>query len=144
MGIFKKFGFGLKKTREGLDKKLEDVIGAYEEITDDLYDDLEEALIMADVGVTTATKIIDELRDRVDRNEVRNPKHAKMVIADIIAGMLDGGSSAMMYYRNYFDKYSIDKSQLDSYQLKGLVNRYKAFTNPRRIPTYFIVSEEKK
>ena len=91
MGIFKKFGFGLKKTREGLDKKLEDVIGAYEEITDDLYDDLEEALIMADVGVTTATKIIDELRDRVNRNEVRNPKHAKMVIADIIAGMLDGG-----------------------------------------------------
>ena len=91
MGIFKKFGFGLKKTREGLDKKLEDVIGAYEESTDDLYDDLEEALIMADVGVTTATKIIDELRDRVDRNEVRNPKHAKMVIADIIAGMLDGG-----------------------------------------------------
>ena len=91
MGIFKKLGFGLKKTREGLDKKLEDVIGAYEEITNDLYDDLEEALIMADVGVTTATKIIDELRDRVDRNEVRNPKHAKMVIADIIAGMLDGG-----------------------------------------------------
>ena len=91
MGIFKKFGFGLKKTREGLDKKLEDVIGAYEEITDDLYDDLEAALIMADVGVTTATKIIDELRDRVNRNEVRNPKHAKMVIADIIAGMLDGG-----------------------------------------------------
>ena len=91
MGIFKKFGFGLKKTREGLDKKLEDVIGAYEEITDDLYDDLEEALIMADVGVTTATKIIDELRDRVNRNEVHNPKHAKMVIADIIAGMLDGG-----------------------------------------------------
>ena len=91
MGIFKKFGFGLKKTREGLDKKLEDVIGAYEEITDDLYDDLEEALIMADVGVTTATKIIDELRDHVNKNEVRNPKHAKMVIADIIAGMLDGG-----------------------------------------------------
>ena len=50
----------------------------------------------------------------------------------------------MMYYRNYFDKYSVDKSQLDPYQLKGLVNRYKAFTNPRRIPTYFIVSEEKK
>ena len=58
--------------------------------------------------------------------------------------MLDGGSSAMMYYRNYFDKYSVDKSQLDPYQLKGLVNRYKAFINPRRIPTYFIVSEEKK
>lgn len=91
MGIFKKFGFGLKKTREGLDAKLEDVLGAYEEINDDLYDDLEEALIMADVGVTTATQIVEELRERVRKNEVRNPKHAKMVIADIIAGMLDGG-----------------------------------------------------
>lgn len=60
------------------------------------------------------------------------------------AGMLDGGSSAMMYYRNYFDKYPTDKTQLDKYQQEGLVNRYKAFTNPRRIPTYFIVSEEKK
>lgn len=91
MGIFKKFGFGLKKTREGLDAKLEDVLGAYEEINDDLYDDLEEALIMADVGVTTATAIVEQLRERVRKNEVRNPKHAKMVIADIVAGMLDGG-----------------------------------------------------
>lgn len=91
MGIFKKFGFGLKKTREGLDKKLEDVLGAYEEITDDLYDDLEEALIMADVGVKTATDVVEELQNRVRKNEVRNPKHAKMIIADIIADMLDGG-----------------------------------------------------
>ena len=91
MGIFKKFGFGLKKTREGLDKKLEDVLGAYEEITDDLYDDLEEALIMADVGVTTAVDVVEELRKRVAKNEVRNPKHAKIIIADIIADMLDGG-----------------------------------------------------
>lgn len=91
MGIFKKFGFGLKKTREGLDKKLEDVLGAYEEITDDLYDDLEEALIMADVGVKTAVDVVEELRKRVAKNEVRNPKHAKIIIADIIADMLDGG-----------------------------------------------------
>ena len=91
MGIFKKFGFGRKKTREGLDKKLEDVLGAYEEITDDLYDDLEEALIMADVGVTTAVDVVEELRKRVRQGDVRNPKHAKMIIADIIAGMLDGG-----------------------------------------------------
>ena len=91
MGIFKKFGFGLKKTREGLDKKLEDVLGAYEEITDDLYDDLEEALIMADVGVTTATEIVEQLRKRVAKGDVRNPKHAKMIIAEIVAEMLDGG-----------------------------------------------------
>lgn len=58
----------------------------------------------------------------------------------VTAGLLDGGSSAMMYYENYFDKYDIDKSKLDEYQLQGLCNKYKAFTPPRRIPTYFCVS----
>jgi fused signal recognition particle receptor len=91
MGIFKKFGFGLKKTREGMTGRIEDVLGAYEEITDDLYEDLEEALIMGDVGMKTAVDIVEELRKRVNRNEVRNPKHAKMIIADIVADMIDGG-----------------------------------------------------
>ncbi len=91
MGIFKKFGFGLKKTRDGMNNRIEDVLGAYEEITDDLFDDLEEALIMGDVGMKTATDIVSELRVRVRKNEVRNPKHAKMIISDIIADMLDGG-----------------------------------------------------
>ncbi|MGN0447213.1 MAG: signal recognition particle-docking protein FtsY [Acutalibacteraceae bacterium] len=91
MGIFKKFGFGLKKTREGMTGRIEDVLGAYEEITDDFYDDLEEALIMGDIGMKTAVDIVSELRKRVNRNEVRNPKHAGMVISDIIAEMIDGG-----------------------------------------------------
>lgn len=91
MGIFKKFGFGLKKTREGMTKNIEDILGAYEEINDDLYDDLEEALIMGDVGMKTATDIVDALRERVEKGEVRNPKHAKMVISDIVAKMIDGG-----------------------------------------------------
>lgn len=60
----------------------------------------------------------------------------------VSAGMLDGGSSTMMYYRDYYDKYGIDKTTLDTYQQQGIVNRYKAFTTPRRIPTFFIVSEE--
>ena len=60
----------------------------------------------------------------------------------VSAGMLDGGSSAMLYYRNYFNIYDeVDKSSLDEYQLQGLVNKYKAFVPPRTIPTYFIVTE---
>ena len=58
----------------------------------------------------------------------------------VTAGMLDGGSSSMLYYRDYYTKYNIDQSMLDEYQLMGLVNKYKAFTNPRRIPTFFIVN----
>lgn len=61
----------------------------------------------------------------------------------VTAGMLDGGSSSMMYYENYFDKYGMDVNRLDQYQKQGLVNKYKAFTTPRRIPTFFMVSEEK-
>ena len=55
------------------------------------------------------------------------------------AGKLDGGSSAMMYYRDYFDLYGIPKEDLDEYGRMGLVNTYKAFTEPRRLPTFFVV-----
>ena len=57
----------------------------------------------------------------------------------INAGMLDGGSSAMMYYKNYITKYDIDVNELDEYQRLGLVNKYKAFTRPRYLPTFFMV-----
>lgn len=91
MGIFQKLGFGLKKTRENVSGAIEDVLGAYEEINDDLYDELEEALVMGDVGVKTAQDIVEELRKRVNKNEVRNPKHAKIIIQQIISDMLQGG-----------------------------------------------------
>ncbi len=58
----------------------------------------------------------------------------------VTAGMLDGGSSAMMYYENYFNKYGYDTEKLDKYQKRGLVNKYKAFTTPRKMPTFFMVA----
>ena len=57
----------------------------------------------------------------------------------VTAGMLDGGSSAMMYYSNYITKYNVDEKELDEYQRMGLVNKYKAFTRPRYLPTFFMV-----
>lgn len=60
----------------------------------------------------------------------------------ITAAMLDGGSSSLMYYEDYFTKYGIDETKLDQYQVKGLVNKYKAFTTPRRMPTYFCVARD--
>ncbi len=60
----------------------------------------------------------------------------------VSAAMLDGGSSAMMYYENYYEKYGYDYDSLDQYQKKGLVNKYKAFTNPRYMPTFFMVAPE--
>ena len=60
----------------------------------------------------------------------------------VTAGMLDGGSSSLMYYEDYFTKFGYDVSTLDQYQKRGLVNRYKAFTTPRRMPTYFCVAKQ--
>ena len=60
----------------------------------------------------------------------------------VVAGMLDGGSSTMMYYEDYYTKYDIDTEGLDEYQRQGLTNRYKAFTKPRHMPTYFMVALE--
>ena len=60
----------------------------------------------------------------------------------ITAAMLDGGSSSLMYYEDYFTKYGFDETKLDQYQIKGLVNKYKAFTTPRRMPTYFCVARD--
>ena len=60
----------------------------------------------------------------------------------VTAGMLDGGTSAMMYYEDYYTKYNFKTTAMDEYQLQGLVNRYKAFMAPRGIPTYFLVAPE--
>lgn len=59
----------------------------------------------------------------------------------VSAGMLDGGSSSVMYYRDFHEKLGIDYNTLSEYGKKGLVNNYVAFTSPRRCPTYFIVGE---
>lgn len=61
----------------------------------------------------------------------------------VSAGMLDGGSSSLMYYKDYYHKLEgFDEANLDQYQRKGLINKYKAFTTPRQMPTYFCVAEE--
>ncbi|MBQ3791785.1 MAG: phosphodiester glycosidase family protein, partial [Clostridia bacterium] len=57
----------------------------------------------------------------------------------VTAAMLDGGSSSLLYYRDYARLYGIDEAELDDYQKMGIVNKYKAFTYPRRLPTFFMV-----
>lgn len=62
----------------------------------------------------------------------------------VSAGLVDGGSSSLMYYEDYYNKYDYDTSKLDKYQIQGLVNNYKAFTEPRKIPTFFMVEPLKE
>ena len=88
----------------------------------------------------TVIMIVTDGRSAESVGATRNDMIDLMVeYGAVTAGSLDGGSSSMLYYRDYWDAYKIDKDGLDEYQQQGLVNRYKAFTKPRRIPTYFIV-----
>ena len=90
MGLFKKFNFGLKKTRAQMSGALDSVLEASAAIDDDLFEELEEILIMGDVGVTTAQHIIDELRDRVKKRDLKKPDKLRRVIREVVADMLSG------------------------------------------------------
>ncbi len=58
------------------------------------------------------------------------------------AAMLDGGSSAMLYFENYYDIFpEFEDATLDKYQQRGLINKYQAFSDPRTIPTFFLVKK---
>ena len=90
MGIFKKFSMGLKKTRESMAGAIENMLHSYKDIDEELYEDLEEILVMGDVGVVTAGEIVEKLRDRVKEKNIGTPAKVKEQIKDIVAEMLKG------------------------------------------------------
>ncbi|MEE0980762.1 MAG: signal recognition particle-docking protein FtsY [Acutalibacteraceae bacterium] len=89
--IFKKFNFGLKKTRDSMSGAIDAVISENEDITDQLYDDLEEILIMGDVGMNTAAEICEKLRDYVSKKHLKKSSQVKGAIKEIVAELLEGG-----------------------------------------------------
>lgn len=90
-GIFKKFNFGLKKTRESMSGAIDAAISENEDITDQLYDDLEEILIMGDVGMNTSAEICERLREYVSKHHLKKSSQVKGAIKEIVAEMLEGG-----------------------------------------------------
>ena len=93
MGLFDKFRKGLKKTREeGITAQIEEVVESYEEITDELYDELEEILIMGDVGYPTAERIIKNLKEKIANDRITNVKQVRQTLQDIVSGSVWGGS----------------------------------------------------
>ena len=91
MGIFKKINFGLRKTRKNVSGAIDNVLDSYTSIDQELFDELEEALVMGDVGVTTASEITLRLNDVVRKKGIKNPADVKTEIKDIVADMLEGG-----------------------------------------------------
>ena len=91
MGIFNKINFGLTKTRNKMAGAIDDLLDSVGEITDDMYSELEELLVMHDVGVETSVQIIETLKNNVPQKKITNPTDVKGEIKNIVADMLYGG-----------------------------------------------------
>ena len=94
MGLFDKIKAGLAKTRAILGDTLEEVFSG-STIDDDFYDELEETLILADLGVDTAQKVVSELRSRALNRGWNHPDHVKFGLKQLLTEMLNVGNTAL-------------------------------------------------
>ena len=91
MGFFDKIKAGLTKTREALSNTLGNVFSGFSQIDDDFYDELEESLILADMGVETSTKATQRLRKVIREQHLKTPEEAKVALKEILVDMLNVG-----------------------------------------------------
>lgn len=88
MGFFSKISEGLKKTRSSISNAVNSMLSAFTRIDEDLFEELEEVLIMSDIGTVTSAKICDILRERVKEEKVTDPEVIKSMLAETVADML--------------------------------------------------------
>ncbi len=90
MGLFEKIKKGLQKTRSGIISQIDNMLSAFTKIDDDLFEELEEMLISADIGATTSAKICENLRQRVKKERVEAPDKVFELLKATVAEMLKG------------------------------------------------------
>jgi fused signal recognition particle receptor len=93
MGLFDKLKSGLKKTKDGLFGSIQTVVNSFTQIDEELFDELEETLILSDVGIKTAADICDQLRQRVKKQGITDPSEIHHLLRDILATMLEGDTT---------------------------------------------------
>ncbi|MBR0363993.1 MAG: signal recognition particle-docking protein FtsY [Clostridia bacterium] len=89
MALFRrKMNRGMQKTRDNFSGNLDNVLGSFESIDEDLYEELVEVLVMSDVGVMTSEQIVEETKDRVKSAGISNPAEVREVIKQVVSDML--------------------------------------------------------
>ncbi|WP_419076682.1 signal recognition particle-docking protein FtsY [Ruminococcus sp.] len=91
MGFFNKIKEGLKKTRDAVIGQIDSMLKSFTKIDDELFEELEELLVMGDVGVPTAEKICEELKKRVKKEGIKNPNEIHILLEETVSDMLRGG-----------------------------------------------------
>ena len=88
MGFFEKLKQGLKKTSNAIGEQVNQVFSVFVKVDEELFENLEEALIMADIGVETSSYIIEELRDRVKKKLITDGNVVKQELQEVITDIL--------------------------------------------------------
>ena len=89
LGFFAKIKSGLSKTRDNILSSVDNVLKSFVKIDEDLFEELEEALIMADIGVETSLYIIEKLREKVKDERVTDPSEVKGLLVNVISEILE-------------------------------------------------------
>ena len=89
MGFFDKLKNGLNKTKESINEKINDVFSNFRKVDEDFLEELEEALIMSDIGIETSTKIISNLRERMKKEKIEDQEQVKEALREEIAQILE-------------------------------------------------------
>ena len=95
MGFFDKLKHGLSKTKTSINEKINNVFSTFRKVDEDLLEELEEALIMSDVGMETSEKIISELRDKIKKEKIEDAEDVKKALKNIIKEILDSVDSSL-------------------------------------------------
>lgn len=82
MGFFEKLKQGLNKTKTSLDDKMNNVFSTFRKVDEELLEELEEILIMSDIGIETSTDIIDKLRERIKKENIKDAEEVKSALRD--------------------------------------------------------------
>ena len=96
MAFFETLRRGLSKTRNHIAGGIENVMGAYSQVDDDFYEGLEEALILADTGVETAERIVENLRRKAREQRLKEPEQVRELLRQEIAQILESENSAVL------------------------------------------------
>ena len=89
MGFFDKLKTGLNKTKESLNTKINDVFSNFRKVDEDFLEELEEVLIMSDMGVDTSVKIVNNLRKRIKKDNIKDEEEVKQALREEIKAIFD-------------------------------------------------------
>ena len=96
-GFFKRLVSGLSKTRDNIVSGIDSIFSGFSSIDDDFYEEIEETLIMGDLGVNTTMEIIENLKEKVKENKIRGPSACKELLISTIKEQMDLGENAYDY-----------------------------------------------